>query len=66
MKNTEPKTHQHYVPRMYLKRWVYDSEKNNMLYVISPKLGDFEVHEKSYDQLLLPFKTFCQNNSSSK
>lgn len=58
MNNTEPKTHQHYVPRMYLKRWVHDSEKNNMLYVISPKLGDFEVHEKSYDDELF-YINFC-------
>lgn len=46
--------HQHFVPRMYLKRWVHDGK--DQLYVISKKLPDDEIHELSYDDNL-----FCED-----
>lgn len=57
--------HQHFVPRMYLKRWVHDSANSKMLYVIAPKLGDFDVHEKSYDDELF-YEDYCYDVVSNE
>lgn len=55
--------HQHFVPRMYLKQWVHHSEKNDMLYVISPKLGNSTIFEKSYDDELF-YEDYCYDVTS--
>lgn len=50
------KVHQHFIPRMYLKRWVFDSK--DMLYVVSIKFANLDIYEKSYDNELF-YEDYC-------
>lgn len=56
MNNPQITARQHFVPRMYLKRWVHDDKE--LLFVISKYFSDTEVHEVTYDDKLF-YKIFC-------